>query len=330
VVVSSRIAWVTTGVLLVGAATAVAFASPAFGARAYTYPRFQPVSIAFVDAQHGVLAEDDWVCQKERGCQGRLLVTSDGGAHWRVTYTGARGFELFPVRAADVVYAFSGNAMLRSVDAGAHWKHLSWGPAVVSFVTPSRGWRLGPSRTLAHPPALLETRDGGRRWTPRLDPCTGDYGLPAALSFASATRGWFVCNTQATAGFRGKEVWMTSDGGGHWMLEGRTHPIGPPEPSLQVGNLPGDGYPTGATFLADGHGWVLQGRGYMLITTDDGHIWRHLPLTELDTIAGQSADLLSNKVGFVLLRGCTVRLVRTDVTAATATTLASWKSPTQC
>jgi hypothetical protein len=68
----------------------------------------------------------------------------------------------------------------------------------------------------------------------------------------------------------------------------------------------------------------------MLTTTDNGHTWRHSPLTEPDTIAAQSADLLSDKVGFVLLRGCTVRLVRTDFAAATATTLASWKSPTQC
>lgn len=53
-------------------------------------------------------------------------------------------------------------------------------------------------------------------------------------------------------------------------------------------------------------------------------------LTEFDTIAGQSADLLSDMLGFVLLRGCTVRLVRTDLAAATATTLERWNSPTQC
>jgi len=317
-------------VLLAGGAALVAFVPSALGSSSYTYPRFQPVSIAFVDARHGVLAEDDWACQNAHGCQGRLLVTSDGGARWHVAYVGARGTELFPVRGSDVVYALGGNTMLRSVDAGNHWNRLDWGPAVVSFVTPSHGWRLGPARTLAHPPALLETRDGGRGWTSRADPCTGEYGLPAALSFASATRGWMVCNTEATAGYRGKEIWMTSDGGGHWTLEGRTHPIGPPEPEQQVGNLPGYGYPTGATFLVDGHGWVLQGRGYMLVTADGGHTWQHSPLTEPDTIAAQSADLLSNKVGFVLLRGCTVRLVRTDFAAATATTLQRWKSPTQC
>lgn len=123
---------------------------------------------------------------------------------------------------------------------------------------------------------------------------------------------------------------MTSDGGTSWKLKGRTHPIGPRAPKQQVGNLPGFGYPTGATFLTDGHGWLLQNRGYMLVTRDGGHTWQHSPLTQLDTIAGQSADLLSDTLGFVLLRGCTVRLVRTDLAARTATTLARWNSPTQC
>jgi hypothetical protein len=45
---------------------------------------------------------------------------------------------------------------------------------------------------------------------------------------------------------------------------------------------------------------------------------------------GERADLLSDTLGFVLLRGCTVRLVRTDLAAITLTTLARWNSPTQC
>jgi photosystem II stability/assembly factor-like uncharacterized protein len=288
----------------------------------YTYPRFQPVSVAFLDAQHGVLGEDDWACRKAHGCKGRLLVTADAGAHWRITTTVARGVDLFPVRGSRTVYALTGDLMLRTDDAGLHWQRLSWGPAVVSFVTPSHGWRLGR--------ALDETVDAGRHWMKRVDPCRGDYGLPSALSFASRLRGWVVCNTQATSGYQGKEVWMTSDAGRHWALKGRTHPIGPPEPKQQVGNLPGYGYPTGAAFLPNGHGWLLQGRGYMLVTDDGGTSWRHSPLTQLDTIAAQSAELLSDKTGFILLRGCAVRLVRTDRAAVSATTIDRWRSPTQC
>jgi photosystem II stability/assembly factor-like uncharacterized protein len=296
----------------------------------YRYPRFQPVSIAFIDARQGVLGEDDWVCQKAHGCHGRILVTDDGGTRWRVTYTGARGVELFPVRKTLVVYALAGAAMLESADGGLHWRRLRWAPGMVSFVTPVHGWRLGTATTLARPPPLYETRDGGHRWFKRVDPCRRDYGLPAALSFASASHGWIVCNTQATAGYQGKAVWMTRDAGRRWHLRGRTHPIGPPEPKQQLGNLPGYGYPTGATFLADGRGWLLQARGDMLVTADGGHTWRHSPLTKPDTIAAQSADLLSARLGFVLLRGCTVRLVRTNLDAPVVTTLKRWNSPTEC
>lgn len=297
---------------------------------AYIYPRFQPVSVAFVDALHGALAEDDWVCQKAHGCRGRLLATTDGGAAWRVTYVGARGMHLYPVQASDVIYAMTGNAMLRSTDAGLHWKRVGWPPGIVSFATTLTGWRLGPASTLAHPPQLFRTDDGGRHWTARVDPCSGDFGLPAALVFASTSRGWIVCNTQATAGYQGKEVWQTVDGGAHWTLKGRTHPIGPPRPNLQVGNLPGYGYPTGATFLDDGRGWLMQDRGNMLVTTDGGHTWRDSPLTKPDTIAAQSGELISDNLGYVLLRGCTVRLVRTTFAALSGKAVARWRSPTQC
>jgi photosystem II stability/assembly factor-like uncharacterized protein len=293
-------------------------------------PRFQPVSLGFVDAQHGVLAEDDWGCRQARGCRGRLLATSDGGVHWRVTATVAAGIELFPVRGSDVVYASTGDAMLVSVDGGVRWSRVPWGPAVIGFVTPSHGWRLGRATTLMRPPALLETRDGGASWTARSDPCTGDYGLPAALAFASGARGWVVCVTEAGAGYQGKEIWSTSDGGSRWTLAGRTHPIAPPEPAQQVGNLPGFGYPTGATFLGDGHGWLVQSRGEMLVTADGGRTWQRSPLTVRDEVVAQAADLLDETLGVVLLRGCTVRLVRTDLAARTATTLHRWSSPTRC
>jgi photosystem II stability/assembly factor-like uncharacterized protein len=296
----------------------------------YVYPRFQPVSIAFFDRQHGLLAEDDWTCQKAHGCQGRVLATTDGGAHWHVTYVGARGLHLYPVRGTQTVFALTGDAMHESNDRGLHWQRLSWSPAVVSFVTRLQGWKLGPQTLLAHPPALDETRDGGRTWTARVDPCSGDFGMAAALSFASSSRGWRVCVTQASTGFQGKAIWQTNDAGTHWRLESRTHPIGPPKPKQQLGNLPGFGYPIGAVSLADGHGWLLQDRGQTLITNDGGHTWQSLAITKPDTIAGQSATLLSDKLGFVLLRGCKVRLVRTTNGGSSWTPLARWNSPTQC
>jgi photosystem II stability/assembly factor-like uncharacterized protein len=312
------------GLALVGAASAT---------NAYTFPRFQPVSIAFVDELHGVLAEDDWACQKPDGCQGRILVTSDGGSTWRQIYRGARGIELFPVRGTPVIYAIGGSGMIESTDGGLHWRKTAIPAVLSSFVTPLHGWRVGFTlkAVLRRPPPLEETRDGGRTWMPRVNPCPPpDYGQASALSFATATRGWAVCATQATAGYQGKEVWETDNGGMHWQLRSRTHPIGPPEPKLQVGRISGYGYPTGIAFLADGHGWLLQDRGYMLTTLDGGHTWTPSLITKPDTIATTSADLLNDNVGYILLRGCKVKLDRTTNGGKSWTTVHVWNSPTQC
>jgi photosystem II stability/assembly factor-like uncharacterized protein len=94
---------------------------------------------------------------------------------------------LFPVRGTHVVHAMTGDSMVESADAGLRWQRLGWPTAVVSFVTPRWGWRLGPATTLRRPPQLLETRDAGRSWTARVNPCADDYGLTAGLSFTSPT-----------------------------------------------------------------------------------------------------------------------------------------------
>jgi hypothetical protein len=59
---------------------------------------------------------------------------------------------------------------------------------------------------------------------------------------------------------------------------------------------------------------------------------------ELATIAdheggrgpAQSASLLTDGLGYVLLRGCTVKLVRTSDGGVTWTTVEHWQSPTRC
>jgi photosystem II stability/assembly factor-like uncharacterized protein len=309
---------------------AALLAAPQASAAEHSYPRFQPTSIAFFDAQHGVLAEDDWACVKAHGCQGRILVSSDGGAHWRMTYQGARGIHLYPVRETRLVWAITGTDMIKSRDGGLHWQHVLTHPAAVSFVTPIDGWRIGATTTLQHPPPLEQTSDGGRTWIRHTNPCRRDFGLTVAVSFATRTRGWLVCATQAAAGYQGKAVWRTDDGGGNWRLESRTHPIGPPEPNHQVGNLPGFGYATGVSFLADGHGWLWEDRGWLLTTRDGGSHWRKSPITQADQVAAKSASLLDDVTGYVLLRGCTVRLVRTRDGGKSWDVLKRWGSPTTC
>jgi photosystem II stability/assembly factor-like uncharacterized protein len=82
--------------------------------------------------------------------------------------------------------------------------------------------------------------------------------------------------------------------------------------------------------MPDGHGWLLQSRGFMLTTVDGGHTWTPSHITKPDTIAATSADLLTDNVGYVLLRGCNVQLDRTTNGGKSWTTVNTWKSPTQC
>jgi photosystem II stability/assembly factor-like uncharacterized protein len=316
-----RLACAVAAALLLGA-TAVGSAA--------AYPRYQPSSIAFLDRQHGVLAEEDWSCGKPHGCAAQIHVSSDGGRSWRVTYRATMPVRLSPVRGTRIVWASTGTNTIVSRDSGLHWRRAFAAPETISFANAADGWRLAARGTLDHPPALLASADGGKSWLQRVNPCRGDYGLSIGLSFASASRGWLVCATQASTGFQGKEVWQTRDGARSWTLRSRVHPIGPPEPALQLGNLPGFGYPTGLSFLPDGRGWLWEDRGWLLTSGDGGAHWRKAVITQPDQVAATSASLLGDKLGFVLLRGCTVKLVRTSDGGNSWRLLKRWKSPTTC
>jgi photosystem II stability/assembly factor-like uncharacterized protein len=297
---------------------------------ARSYPRYQPSSIAFLDRQHGLLAEEDWSCGKSRGCPAQILVSGDGGTSWRVSYRATMPMRLYPVRGTREVWASTGASVIESRDGGLSWRRVFARPALVSFATPADGWRDAADSTVNHPQPLLATRNGGRSWQTRTNPCRGEFSPLVALSFASPTRGWLVCVTQGGTGFQGKEVWQTNDGGRRWQLRSRVHPIGPPRPGLQLGNLPGFGYPTGVSFLPDGHGWLWEDRGWLLVTNDGGRRWHKSPITKADQVEAQSATLLDAKTGYVLLRGCTVRLVRTSDGARTWSLVRRWNSPTTC
>jgi hypothetical protein len=158
------------------------------GARSYS--RYQPSSIAFLDRQHGLLAEEDWSCGKSRGCAAQILVSGDGGTSWRVSYRATMPIRLYPVRGTREVWASTGASVIESGDGGLSWRRVFARPALVSFASPADGWRGAADSTVNHPQPLLATRNGGRSWQTRTNPCRGEFGPLVALSFASPTRGW--------------------------------------------------------------------------------------------------------------------------------------------
>jgi photosystem II stability/assembly factor-like uncharacterized protein len=295
-------------------------------------PSFQASSIASLDREHGVLAREDWSCTKSHGCPAQILASDDGGTTWRVTYRTTMPVRLYAIRGTHEVWASTGDNVLESRDRGLSWRRvLRFPAAAIAFADPSHGWLLPAGSMFNHPKPLLATSSGGRNWQRIASPCRRQWGLTVALSRPTPSQGWVACTSEAGAGSQGKEVWSTGDGGRSWRLRARTKLPGLPAAGLRnQGDLPLFGYVTGIAFLPDRRGWLWESRGWLLMTRDGGRSWRRSPITKADTVAAQSASLLSDRLGYVLLRGCTVKLVRTQDSGASWTTIKRWRSPTRC
>ena len=137
-----------------------------------------------------------------------ILVTSDGGAHWRVQR------DLKDLLPTDVTFTDARHGwivggepgfILATSDGGRHWHtQLSGthdGLNSVSFVNASDGWVVGNGGL------LYRTTNGGKTWT--LSRLPVGWG-PSAVSFADKQHGWVVTD--------GMALLATTDGGTSWTL----------------------------------------------------------------------------------------------------------------
>ena len=82
----------------------------------------------------------------------------------------------------------------------------------IDFVTPDVGWVVS---TVASTASVIKTNDGGATWTDAAIPCPADYrGI--FRPFANTTDGLFACTFGGGAGFEGKTLYATHDGGTTW------------------------------------------------------------------------------------------------------------------
>lgn len=90
------------------------------------------------------------------------VVTSDGGQHWQEVPLKETPVSLFFLN-ENLGWLVTAKGIWQTEEAGRSWTKLPKGPAGifrVYFVSEMRGWAIGAKKT------ALETRDGGKTWTP--------------------------------------------------------------------------------------------------------------------------------------------------------------------
>jgi photosystem II stability/assembly factor-like uncharacterized protein len=167
-----------------------------------------PFRVAFSDARHGWLIADGASLVDYH-----VLATSDGGRHWRVSYSAPSGINLRDVATAGPNRCWAvgyreqpqSGFVARTGDGGRHWSaqsSVSRGMLdAASFPDAEHGWAVGPEGT------VIVTSDGGATWSAQN--AGGDYGL-VQVSFSDPRHGWALIGHLA--------LLATVDGGKSWSV----------------------------------------------------------------------------------------------------------------
>jgi photosystem II stability/assembly factor-like uncharacterized protein len=166
-----------------------------------------PYRVAFGDFRHGWLL----VSRSDHSGGDRILSTSDGGAHWRVSCWPHVVLSGLAAVGSDACWAVGSDPHGRSgvavstTDGGRHWRSqagISTEQLLgVSFADVTHGWAVGPAGT------VVATDDGGQAWSAQ-DP-EGGYNL-RQVSFSDPLHGWTLIGHDA--------LLCTVDGGESWSV----------------------------------------------------------------------------------------------------------------
>lgn len=156
------------------------------------------------------------------GGAGRILVTTDGGAHWAVQLRPPNNIVSVDFFSAAVGWAVSANHLLGTVNGGGCWQYLgepSMPLRTVHFVSANRGWGIAAPSGSGPVPAeggqLVQTTDGGMHWTVAKSAPSGAQ----SACFLDSANGWL-----AAAG----NVYRTIDGGATWNEVADLNPANTP------------------------------------------------------------------------------------------------------
>lgn len=246
-------------------------------------PVYQPTSLAFWDAQHGLVAGVFGVRSGTPEGSNLIEATSDGGRSFSIALR--TDGPIADVDALDATHAWAvagpcamgtcERQMLFSSDGGRTWTRLSNGPFErVSFASATDGWAVGhlfPTLTQD----LESTTDGGRTWRSLPVPCPQQASFATDVSFPAPGTGWLLCTGEGGAGNEGKAVLETRDSGRTWRTVAEALMGGSSGSGLTIG-----GYPTGIFFGETGQGWMWEERGLAFATDDSGTTWRSIGVSQ--------------------------------------------------
>ena len=184
---------------------------------------------------------------------GRLWRTVDGGRTWRPTAV-RNVFQITATSTSAWALRARGRRvwLVRSEDGGRSWHTRPLrvggfeGPAVrVAFADAADGVMTGlrPSPSgIDGKPFLLITRDGGRTWTERRDPCSPDavgFKGPSDAQWLASGTLWLVCIGPGGAGAETLEVHTSVDAGRTFALRSRAPLPGSARPRSAGSSGPG-------------------------------------------------------------------------------------------
>lgn len=197
----SAIRWASAllGACAVLIAPAAAGAQPASATAAATVPAsFQPAAESFITPSWGVVLGGVG-CRFAPTCRARLVVTSDGGAHWRfltapdVSLQGQVSAVLFASSRDGWLYGY-GPSLYATHDGGAHWSTISLGGPI---------WSMAAGAGTVY--AMVFHTSGSQLWH---SPVTSSKWTRAGTMTGSAigvygTAAWFGSSTR---------LWATANG----------------------------------------------------------------------------------------------------------------------
>jgi photosystem II stability/assembly factor-like uncharacterized protein len=213
-----------------------------------------------------------------------LLTTTDGGASWGWSHTGAvAGFD--QPSAVDFVSASDGwvsggdaagdFVVLRTTDGGATWQSSltipgvepipGFSTTVVRFSDASSGWVVAGGSDDVGGLTAADTTDGGATWATRqglpADPAVDtEYTHFDALAPLGPGAAVFLETDVIVGGTLGApKVWRTTDGGATWR---------------QTAKLTGDALINDVAFSSAADGWAIG--TYLWHTTDGGLTWHRV------------------------------------------------------